>query len=94
MGSQKKEDTNWTMLYKFLQEEKIIDDFKNVCDFTQYSEQSTFNKTPVIMKVTDQGRITLRDHSLTVVEGLNKTKRTIKPEKTESIYTELFDLKI
>jgi arylamine N-acetyltransferase len=53
------------MLYKFSEEEKVIDDFKSVSVSTRYCEQSTFNKTPVIMKVTDKERITLRDHSLT-----------------------------
>ncbi|WP_051271473.1 arylamine N-acetyltransferase family protein [Shimazuella kribbensis] len=91
---EKKEDADWIMLYKFSEEEKVLDDFKSVCDFTQYSEQSTFNKTPVIMKVTDKGRITLHDHSLTIVEGLKKTKHTFGPEQTINIYKELFDLEI
>jgi N-hydroxyarylamine O-acetyltransferase len=91
---EKKEDTDWTMLYKFSEMQRVTDDFKSVCDFTQYSEKSTFNKVPVIMKVTNQGRITLRDQSLTIVEGLNKTKDTIDPEKTESMYKELFDLEM
>jgi N-hydroxyarylamine O-acetyltransferase len=91
---EKKEDRNWIALYKFSQKEKIIDDFKDVCDFTQYSEQSTFNKVPVIMKVKNQGRITLRDQSLTIVEGLNKTKRIIDPREVKSIYKDLFDLEI
>lgn len=91
---EKKEDTDWIIHYKFSQKERVIGDFKSVCSFTQYSENSTFNKTPVIMRVTDQGRITLHDQSLTIVEGLNKTKYVIDPDRIDNIYKELFDLEI
>ncbi|WP_179223745.1 arylamine N-acetyltransferase family protein [Paenibacillus tyrfis] len=82
---EKKEDRDWTILYRFDPEAKRLDDFAEVCDVTQYAPESPFNKVYFLMKVTEEGRITLFDHSLTVVDGPNKTKETIEAGHIDDI---------
>ncbi len=82
---EKKEDRDWTILYRFSPEPKPLADFSRVCDVTQYAPESPFNKVHFLMKVTDNGRITLYDRSLTVVDGLHKTKETIEARRIDEI---------
>ncbi|MFD0698165.1 arylamine N-acetyltransferase [Paenibacillus sp. GCM10027628] len=87
-----KKETEWTMLYKFSLQARVLADFENVCLFTQNGEESKFNKKLLIMIVTDQGRATLSDHSLTIVNGKNKIKETIEPEALQRIIQETFKI--
>ncbi|MDO3681703.1 arylamine N-acetyltransferase family protein [Paenibacillus ehimensis] len=82
---EKKEDRDWTMLYRFGTDPKQLDDFAEVCDVTQYAPESPFNKVYFLMKVTEEGRMTLYDHSLTVVDGLCKTKETVEADHIDDI---------
>ncbi|KEQ21751.1 arylamine N-acetyltransferase family protein [Paenibacillus tyrfis] len=82
---EKKEDRDWAILYRFSLEPKQLEDFAEVCDVTQYAPESPFNKVYFLMKVTEEGRITLFDHSLTVVDGPNKTKETIEAGRIDDI---------
>ncbi|MCP1310729.1 arylamine N-acetyltransferase family protein [Paenibacillus tyrfis] len=82
---EKKEDRDWTILYRFDLEPKQLEDFAEVCDVTQYAPESPFNKVYFLMKVTEEGRMTLFDHSLTVVDGPNKTKETIEAGRIDDI---------
>lgn len=87
-----KETTEWESLYKFHLQKKVLGDFKDVCVMTQCSTESRFNKTMVAMILTEQGRVTLHDHSLTIVNGEDKTKETIEPESINRIIKEVFKI--
>lgn len=82
---EKKEDRDWAILYRFGLEPKQLEDFAEVCDVTQYAPESPFNKVYFLMKVTEEGRMTLFDHSLTLVDGPNKTKETIEAGRIDDI---------
>ncbi|NEN81247.1 arylamine N-acetyltransferase family protein [Paenibacillus elgii] len=82
---EKKEDRDWAILYRFNPEAKRLEDFAEVCDVTQYAPESPFNKVYFLMKVTEEGRMTLFDHSLTLVDGPNKTKETIEAGRIDDI---------
>jgi N-hydroxyarylamine O-acetyltransferase len=82
------------ILYKFSTEKKILHDFHEVCEFTQSSDESSFNKVTFLMKVTEQGRMVLYDNSLTVVENRKKSKSLLEQEDRINIYRDLFDMSI
>ncbi|MCP3775592.1 arylamine N-acetyltransferase [Paenibacillus sp. MZ04-78.2] len=82
---EKKEERDWNILYRFDLEPKQLEDFAEVCDVTQYAPESPFNKVYFLMKVTEAGRMTLFDHSLTVVDGPTKTKETIEAGRIDDI---------
>lgn len=92
---EKYEASSWDALYRFdPAAAKRLNDFYDVFMMTQYGEQSRFNKVPVAMILTEQGRITLHDHSLTVVRNDLKTKESIQPEDFERVLSEIFNLSL
>ncbi|QGH36616.1 acetyltransferase [Gracilibacillus salitolerans] len=88
---EKKERSKWLMLYRFNTKKWSLDNFTFACDQAQYSPQSPFNKGYFLMKVLESGRKTLFDHSLTLVEGFNKTKENITPNRIDQVVQQFFD---
>ncbi|MFC5468990.1 arylamine N-acetyltransferase [Cohnella suwonensis] len=89
---EKKETAEWEKLYRFTLRSKSPVDFGEVSAMTQCGERSIFNKTLFLMILTDRGRVTLRDHSLTSVEDGRKKKETIEPDKVTSLIHDTFKI--
>ncbi|MDR9852069.1 arylamine N-acetyltransferase [Paenibacillus sp. VCA1] len=91
---ERREGSVWDTLYKFdPAETKRLKDFYDVFMMTQCGEQSKFNKMPVAMILTEEGRITLNDHSLTMVMENRKAKEVIKPGDFEKVLADIFNIK-
>lgn len=92
---ERREGSDLDALYKFdPTETKQLKDFYDVFMMTQYGEESRFNKVPVAMILTEEGRITLHDHSLTVVQNELKTKESIRPGDFERVLADIFNINL
>ncbi len=87
---EKKEKDDWVMLYRFSTAVWTLEDFTPTFQFIQTSPDSSFNKGYFLMKVTEQGRMTLFDHSLTIVNRFNKTKELIEPNRIDNVVEQFF----
>lgn len=91
---EKKEKEDWQPLYRFKIEEKNINDFIDQCHIIETSVHSPFNKGYFLSKVTKDGRITLTDHSLTIVEKGIKKKLNIKKDRMPSLIKKYYHISI
>lgn len=92
---ERREGSEWDTLYQFdPAAAKQLTDFYDVFIMTQYGEESRFNKVPVAMILTEQGRVTLHDHSLTVVQNELKTKESIRPGDFERVLADTFNIRL
>lgn len=79
----RKRDQEWQTLYRFNLDEKKLIDFHEGVVFNQVSEQSSFTHHDLVTMATEEGRITLRDQTLTTtVYGDKHVKELDQVEKT------------
>lgn len=88
---QKKEEQEWEHLYRFRTDQWNLHDFSSACEYIQHSPDSIFNKEYFFMKVTENGRKTLKGNSLTIVENGVKTKKVIPSEQLDQVAQTFFD---
>ena len=68
------ENDVWEPQYSFSVLPRQLLDYKDMCDFQQYSPNSHFRTRMVCTIATTEGRITLSNNSLTITEGSSKNK--------------------
>lgn len=89
---QKKEHQDWDNLYRFRPDEKQMDDFTAWCQMVQTSPESPFNRTLLVSRVTDRGRVTLSGNSLTVAENGIKVKSVVPDDEIAVVLQQRFHL--
>lgn len=81
---EKREHDDWTILYRFNNEQTwTASDFNPLCEWVRNTDR--FSRIYFLMKVTDRGRLTLFDHTLTEVKDKVKTKRQIAPDELPQV---------
>lgn len=80
------------VLYQFSAQKKELIDFHEGCVFNQVSKDSTFTHTDIISLATENGRMTVKDHLLTVVQNGHTEKTTLSAEEKEQVLTNTFNL--
>lgn len=90
----REQDNSWRILYRFSLEQKELKDFHEGIVYNQVSEQSTFTHTDLISKPTETGRITLRDHTLTVTKDGKQKERELTTKEKEQILKDTFNIDI
>jgi len=79
-------DNAWRTLYRFQLKEMSLSGFHEGVVYNQVSKNSSFTHADLITKPTETGRITLRDHTLTITYHGEKTEQKLTPsEKTETL---------
>ena len=71
------ENDDWEPQYSFSVLPRQLLDYKDMCDFQQYSPNSHFRTGMICTIATSEGRITLSNNSLTITEGSSKNKTSI-----------------
>lgn len=89
---QKKEHRDWSPLYRFRLDEKQMEDFTSSCLLIQTSPESPFNKTLLVTRATNQGRVTLSGQSLTVVKNGAKHKYAVSAGELAALLQQRFQL--
>ncbi len=75
-------------LYRFSSDKKNLIDFHEGCVFNQVAKESSFTHYDIVSCATDTGRITLTNHTLTVVEnGIHTTSELSADDKKHVLQT-------
>lgn len=82
----------WVTRYRLTTDDRDGDEFEPACEWTQTSPDSAFTGRLVCSLATDDGRLTLSEHALTVTTGDEKTKREVSPDMRQAVLREQFDL--
>lgn len=77
----KKEENGLTKQYRFTTDPKRLEEYKEMCDFQQYSPTSHFRTRMLCTIATETGRITLSNNSLTITDKGIKTKTEFADEE-------------
>ena len=77
---QRFESKGWESQYSFTIKTRMLSDFIDMCYFQQYDPASHFRTRMVCTIATPEGRITLRNNSLTITKNNNKTKAEFDSE--------------
>lgn len=91
---EKDEAHAWKTSYHFDMQPKQLTDFAKGCHFNQTSPKSNFTKKDVVTIATEDGRVTLSDHSLTITRHGNKQKIDILPEDKSSVLQKYFNIRL
>ncbi|MGD6854464.1 arylamine N-acetyltransferase family protein [Bacillus infantis] len=76
----------WQIKYRFSEEKRSLDFFKDSCDFNQTSAESPFTKDDIITIASENGRITLSGNTLVKTENGEKIKTDLdKGAKREAL---------
>ncbi|RXT13490.1 arylamine N-acetyltransferase [Ammoniphilus sp. CFH 90114] len=80
---QKKIDGDWKVLYRFRLSEPLpsLESAQPSCVLTETSPQSFFNKVYFLSRVMEEGRVTLRGNSLTLVEKNEIIKTELREDE-------------
>jgi len=88
-------DSGYSPKYLFTLDERELEEFAEMCEYHQTSPASSFTSESVCTIATENGRITLRDHSL--IETID-SKRTVRKvtgdEEYEQILRDRFGINI
>ncbi|RLQ83867.1 arylamine N-acetyltransferase [Planomicrobium sp. Y74] len=77
------------VLYRFMLDEKKLEDFHEGCIFNQVSEESTFTHDDIVTKATPEGRVTLTGTTLTrTMDGRKEKQELTEAEKTKLLEEE------
>jgi N-hydroxyarylamine O-acetyltransferase len=76
----KKEAGDWKSLYIFKDVAHELVEFREMCDFQQYSPESHFMKSKVCSILTENGRKTLTDKKFIVSANGEKTEKQVDSE--------------
>lgn len=90
----RKKDQSWRILYRFSLKKMELVDFHEGVVYNQVSEQSTFTHADLLTKPTKSGRITLKDHTLTITKHSKRTKRELTTIEKEQIIKDTFNINI
>jgi len=82
----KENENEQEILYSFTTIPRILNDFKNMCDFQQDSQTSHFRTRMLCTVATGSGRITLSNNSLTITENKSKTRLDFKSPEDFHFY--------
>jgi len=85
-------NNEWRILYRFTLEEKSLLDFHEGVVYNQVSKNSTFTHSDLITKPTETGRVTLRDHTLTMTIHGKKTEQELSAVEKENVLRETFGI--
>ena len=72
-----RKDSNWEPEYIFKDISRELDEFRDMCDFQQYSPESHFTKGRLCSIMTHSGRKTLTDSKFIVLHNRVRTEREI-----------------
>lgn len=81
-------------LYRFSIHKKELIDFHEGCVFNQVSKESTFTHTDIVAIATENGRVTLQDHTLTKVEHGQTEKAILSVEEKNQVLQNIFHLSL
>lgn len=82
-------DGDEKVLYRFMLDEKKLEDFHEGCIFNQVSEESTFTHDDIVTKATPEGRVTLTGTTLTrTMDGRKEKQELTEAEKTKLLEEE------
>lgn len=83
----KHQEKSWNTVYEFSTDEWELTDFHEGCVFNQISPDSTFTHTDIVSLATKDGRITLKDNELLIIQNGKKTIQPLKEtEKIDLLY--------
>lgn len=75
--SRKDASGEWERTYRFNLEPRKLSDFKERCHYHQTSPESQFTQKRLCTRLTQDGRITLRDHGLIVTKNKQRSETPI-----------------
>lgn len=75
------EGSTFMPMYKFKQTPRVLEDFQPLCEYHQTSEESPLYQKKLCSMATENGRITLTSHHLTVTDHKNKVVQEVKNEE-------------
>jgi N-hydroxyarylamine O-acetyltransferase len=89
------EDESWQTVYRFTLTPRRLDEFSEMCGFHQTSPDSPFTHGALCSLATSQGRVTLTDKQLTVIEEDKKTTEKVPDEATwRSLLKQRFGIRL
>ena len=78
---QKKEKDEWQTVYSITTHPRVISDFEEMNEFNQSSPESHFTQQTICSIATNNGRVSLSDNFLTIIdEGSKKKIKVISPK--------------
>ena len=81
-------------LYRFSANKKMLIDFHEGIVFNQISKESSFTHRDIVTLATPTGRMTLADHTLSVIENDVQQKSNLSSDEKTRVLQELFAIKI
>lgn len=90
----RKEDSRWRTLYRFSLDERKLVDFHEGVVFNQVSKQSSFTHHDLVTMATEEGRITLRDHTLTTTINGERQVEELTYDEKAIVLNEIFKISI
>lgn len=85
-------DGEWFPEYHFTLDPHELSEFTPMCDFQQYSPQSSFTKKKVCSLATMDGRVTLTADKLLITRNGVKEERAVAAEEWEEVLRETFGI--
>lgn len=75
-----KDNKIYNKQYTFTLKERNLEEFKDRCKWFETSEMSRFNKYKLCAKETENGRISLKDYRLLIIDGENIVEKPINDD--------------
>ena len=86
---QKKETGEWQTVYSFTTHPRVMSDFEEMNAFNQSSPESHFTQQTICSIATKNGRVSLSDNFLTIID--EGSKRKIRVRSPEDFHHKLWD---
>lgn len=87
-------DGGWSTTYRLTTDDRPDAAFASACEWNQTSPDSAFTDRLVCTLATDDGRVTLSEHALTMTVDGERTREPVAPEERHAVLRERFDLEV
>jgi len=91
---QKKVEGEWVTRFRFLNKERQLEDFAEVCHYNQSSPDSHFTQRRLVTMATPEGRLTLSGNTLTITENQERQKKEVEESQISKLLVDKFGISI